>query len=300
MAASEKKKGRLEALERRLAATPQTPQVQIPPISRPTTVPAESPSVITAPRPPTNPIGVVERENTYGILCKSVRKGPLSSLLKIAKVADASGEINEVLKTLLEGGSKRHRDVESILEKRLQENQVLLLDNPTPNQIPASEKARERAFKDRGKRSRERLSLRQHRKCGSYDLPEQFQEYKLYQPLQEMWAAYARDLLSDCSETMVQTRLLTADLHGAVLSVVQSKNPSYTELQGIMVRETENTFGIVTPNNKFRVIPKVGSIFRVEIDNMRVTLFGNNLSLRSSAAKTKKDGKRKLTSSIEL
>ncbi|KAL2651819.1 hypothetical protein R1flu_019947 [Riccia fluitans] len=299
MESSEKKKGRLEALERRLAATPQIP-IQIQPISSRTSVSAASPSVFTAPRPPKNPIGVVERENTYGILSKSVRKSPLSSLLKIARVKDASGEINDVLKTLLEGGSRRHRDVENILENRMHENQVLLLDNPTPNQLPASEKARERAYKNRGKRSREHLSLRQHRKCGTYDLPQEFQEYKLYQPLQEMWSTYARDLLSDCSDTMVQTRLLTADLHGAVLSVVESKNPSYTGVRGIMVRETENTFGIVTQNNKFRVIPKVGSIFRVDIENMRVTLFGNNLSLRSSAANSKKNGLRKLTSTIEL
>ncbi|BBM99736.1 ribonuclease P protein subunit POP4 [Marchantia polymorpha subsp. ruderalis] len=296
MATSEKKKGRLEALERRLTATPSTPQDQLPTASKKTATSNASPSTFVYPAPARSQAEIIEREKTYAQLCPSVVDGPLSSLLKHKRGKDSHAAIHDFLKILLEGSSK-FQDVEETLESRVQENQVLLLDNPTNQVVPASEKARDRVHRNRAKRSREHMSLRQHRKCGSYGLPQEFREYQLFQPLQEMWTTYAKDLLSDCSETMMQTRLLTADLHGAVLSVVDSKNSSFAGTRGVMVRETENTFGIVTMNNKFRVIPKVGSIFRLEMENIKVTLFGNNLGLRSSATKAKKQ---KLTSTIEL
>lgn len=34
--------------------------------------------------------------------------------------------------------------------------------------------------------------------------------------------------------------------------MVESKNTSYVGTQGIMIRETDNTFGIMTANDKFR------------------------------------------------
>lgn len=98
--------------------------------------------------------------------------------------------------------------------------------------------------------------------------------------MHEMWKEYARKLVHNCNDAMMQARLLTADLHGVMIAVVESKSTSYMGTNGIMVRETENTFGIMTIKDKLRVVPKAGTVFTLQLDALRVTLFGNNLFLR--------------------
>lgn len=97
--------------------------------------------------------------------------------------------------------------------------------------------------------------------------------------MHEMWKTYARSLVMDCSghDAMLQSLLLVADLHGAVLAVVESKNAGFVGTQGIMVRETDHTFGIMTVENKLRVVPKAGAVFMLQLDSLRISLFGNNL-----------------------
>jgi ribonuclease P protein subunit POP4 len=86
--------------------------------------------------------------------------------------------------------------------------------------------------------------------------------YELYLPMHEMWKEYARKLVHNCNDAMMQARLLTADLHGVMIAVVESKSTSYMGTNGIMVRETENTFGIMTIKDKLRgmVLDKVSMV----------------------------------------
>lgn len=100
----------------------------------------------------------------------------------------------------------------------------------------------------------------------------------------------------DCSDAMLQPRLLAADLHGAILAVVESKSTSYVGTQGIMIRETDKTFGIITMQDKFRVVPKAGAVFMLQLDSLRITLFGNNLSSRQLHPRKQRQKK----STIEL
>nr|CAB3464960.1 unnamed protein product [Digitaria exilis] len=47
-----------------------------------------------------------------------------------------------------------------------------------------------------------------------------------------------------------------------------------------MIRDTAETFGIISEDNRFRVVPKAGSIFILQADCWKVTLIGDKLSAK--------------------
>ncbi|CAM6086866.1 unnamed protein product [Calypogeia fissa] len=273
-----KKKGRLEALEKRLSTTP-----------RPSDSPSPSPIRPGAFTTPTSTRDVVQTGSdvAYAKLCPSVLNGPLSANLQLRPVSDSGAAVRALLTNVLESNTKFAGDVDGTIETRMQDT-VLLLDSRATHGA-AAERARERARLSRGKRSTKCLSLRQHRKLGSYELPQAYEKHNVYEPLHEMWRNYAEGLMASCgtNEAMIQSRLLTADLHGAVLAVVDCKNPAFIGVQGIMIRETSKTFGLITSKDKFAVIPKAGSTFRVKVKNVIVTLFGNGLGPRGATVANK-------------
>ncbi|KAI5414929.1 hypothetical protein KIW84_040402 [Lathyrus oleraceus] len=89
----------------------------------------------------------------------------------------------------------------------------------------------------------------------------------LHELLQKGDAAVKRNQLAQC--------LLGADLH-----VVDGKAAHFTGIGGIMIHETAEAFGIVTEENKFRVVPKKGSVFVIQVDCWKVTLHGDKLDSR--------------------
>lgn len=88
--------------------------------------------------------------------------------------------------------------------------------------------------------------------------------YEELLPLNEMWLEYIRQNLGvqsfsklpnspvDQNWESVNQRLMKADYHGAIISVVQSKEPNIVGLRGIVLQETKNCFRIVTPKNILR------------------------------------------------
>jgi ribonuclease P protein subunit POP4 len=96
------------------------------------------------------------------------------------------------------------------------------------------------------------MSLKQHKKCGSFDLDGAFHKYDLYKPMHEMWKAYIRELTKITPKKQLSENLLSADLHGALLIVAECKAASYQGVSGIMIRDTAETFGIISEDNRFR------------------------------------------------
>eukprot|EP01018_Ginkgo_biloba_P014348 Gb_07057 [translate_table: standard] len=215
----------------------------------------------------------------YFQLRQPVHENLLESSLQISRGRVGGGAIHGVVHDLLKSGNNTDKYIEGALTKILQD-QFILLDNAT---LPgsASARARVRALRSLGKRSKKHMSMRQHRQCGSFDFPRKYQNYNLYAPMHEMWKEHIRHLLRNCRQKHIESCLLTADFHGAIFVVVESRNKSFTGVQGIMIRETVNTFGIITSENRFQVVPKKGSIFMFQVDLWRVTLRGDNLSSRN-------------------
>uniref|UniRef100_A0A8C4RVZ6 Ribonuclease P protein subunit p29 n=2 Tax=Erpetoichthys calabaricus TaxID=27687 RepID=A0A8C4RVZ6_ERPCA len=96
---------------------------------------------------------------------------------------------------------------------------------------------------------------------------------------------------------MIQSKLLKADFHGAIVTVTKSKCPSYVGTTGIILQETKHVFRIVTQHDRLKVIPKRNSVFTVEIDGFITHVYGSKFQLKSSERSAKKF---KLKGTIDL
>lgn len=157
----------------------------------------------------------------------------------------------------------------------------ILLDNVVQrNGVSAA--ARFRNLQKHSKRSKKRMSLKQHKKCGTHHFSSELHKFELFKPMHEMWKSYITQLLKNVGKNQLPQCLLNADLHGAIVLVVSCKINSFIGVRGIMIRETAETLGIITEDNKFRVVPKRPSIFMFQADCWKVTVFGDKLASRTT------------------
>ncbi|XP_078066932.1 ribonuclease P protein subunit p29 [Mustelus asterias] len=142
------------------------------------------------------------------------------------------------------------------------------------------------------KRKAKCLSAKERRELRIFELKPEQQRYELFLPLHELWKQYIRDLCNglkpDMQTQMIQTKLLKADFHGAIVTVMKSKCPSYVGATGIILQEMKHIFKIITKENKLKVIPKQNSVFSVEIDGFVSYIYGSKFQLRSSERSAKK------------
>lgn len=121
--------------------------------------------------------------------------------------------------------------------------------------------------------------------------------YSHFIPLHQLWEQYIRGLTEQssarsCSSgspgekrggggarlSQLSQSLSQADLHGSLMTVISSRNKSCVNVQGIVVKETKETFVIISSDNKVRTILKSQSIFGIMIpDNYQVTIYGSQL-----------------------
>ncbi|XP_028552792.1 ribonuclease P protein subunit p29 isoform X2 [Dendrobium catenatum] len=193
-------------------------------------------------------------------------------------VSNKADIVNKVVYDILQHGEEWNKFRRTSLKKKI--DHCLLLDNFVPN-VGVSMDARAKALRSHSKRSQKHMSLRQHRKCGTFDMPKELHKFELFKPMHDMWKAYILELLEESSKKQLAQCLLTADLHGAFVVVVECKTRSFVGISGIMIRETAETFGIIKQDNHFRVVPKHGSVFIFQAGCWKVTLHGDKLSLRN-------------------
>lgn len=136
------------------------------------------------------------------------------------------------------------------------------------------------------------LNARQKREMKLFDIKPEQQRYELFLPLHQLWRSYIIDLCGGLtpasSPQSVQLKLLRADFHGAIISVVRSKCPSYVGTTGILVQELRHVFKIITKEDKLKVIPKRNSVFEVEINGFVSHIYGNKFEQRASERSSKK------------
>ncbi|KAF2829183.1 RNase P/MRP, p29 subunit [Ophiobolus disseminans] len=148
---------------------------------------------------------------------------------------------------------------------------------------PSARAVRRRALDERKAKTRRRskqkprpLSAAEKRKLCMNEMPKEQQKYALYEPLHKLWLGYMRDMLGldDTQRAVYLTPassgqiLASADVHGALLSIVRSRCVSRVGLQGIVVRDTQFTFEIITKKNVLKAIPKEHTVFRFEIPQL--------------------------------
>jgi len=81
-----------------------------------------------------------------------------------------------------------------------------------------------------------------------------------------------------------------ADYHGALITVHYSHCAEYTGLTGIVLKETRNTFIVVTRSNKTKTIPKPENVFNIILDDPEGTIqvAGNSFMARPADRANKK------------
>ena len=96
-------------------------------------------------------------------------------------------------------------------------------------------------------------------------------------------------------------KILKADLHGAILTVINSTNKNNIGISGIVLFESRRTFNILTKKNEIKTILKQGCIFEtlLQFNNMKILIYGENF-IYKSAERTKIKFKPKFYFNMDL
>ncbi|KAK9124339.1 hypothetical protein Sjap_013941 [Stephania japonica] len=225
---------------------------------------------------PRGTAGIPDEANgpTYSQVCLPVHENLLNAGVELSSTR--GNVVDDILHELLQSGDAAQKYMQGSRSMKI--DNWILLDN-----VVQGRGARSSALKNMSKRSKRRMSLKQHRKYGSFDFPQEFHKFEMFKPMHNMWKDYIMQLIKNVGTNQVAQSLLSADLHGAILLVADSKIISLVGVTGIMVRETAETFGFITPDNKFRVVPKRPSVFIFRADCWKITLYGDKLISRSFA-----------------
>jgi ribonuclease P protein subunit POP4 len=149
---------------------------------------------------------------------------------------------------------------------------------PTSPQ-PSARALRRRAANEKKDKAKKRknlkprpLSAAQKRKLGLLELPKEHVKWEIYVPLHQLWLGYMRDILgltpeksSYVSPANAGPILVSADMHGALLTISRSRCVSRVGLKGIVVRDSKFVFDIVTEKNQLKSVPKEHTMFKFEI-----------------------------------
>ncbi|XP_059926753.1 ribonuclease P protein subunit p29 isoform X2 [Gadus macrocephalus] len=151
------------------------------------------------------------------------------------------------------------------------------------------------------KRKSKALSAGEKRRLKVFDIKPEHQRYELFLPLNDLWKQYiisiCNGLRHSSNPQHIQQKLLKADFHGAILTVVRSKCPSYVGATGILVQEFKHIFKIITKEDRLKVIPKKNSVFAVEVNGFVSHIYGSKFQYRASERSVKKF---KVKGSIDL
>ncbi|XXQ34951.1 Ribonuclease P/MRP, subunit p29 [Plasmodiophora brassicae] len=166
------------------------------------------------------------------------------------------------------------------------EGKRVMLENPV-REVSAGEQRRRQVKSALSNRSI--LSNRQMRKLGMLDVDRKEIKYDLFVPIHQLWLQYFQQTTADSTAASVlQSKLMKADLHGAIIVVIRSRCPSLIGQRGIVYRETQYTFQIVTSTNATKVLPKQHSVFGVVAQGCLLEIFGNNFLYRPSERSARK------------
>lgn len=144
----------------------------------------------------------------------------------------------------------------------------------------------------RSRKKAKGLNAQQKRTMKVFQIQPEHQRYELFLPLHDLWRQYIIDLCGGLKPTsnpqFVQQRLLKADFHGAMLTVVRSRCPSYVGTTGILVQEFKHVFKLITKEDRLKVIPKRNSVFSVEINGFVSHIYGSRFEQRAGERSAKK------------
>ncbi|KAF4974857.1 hypothetical protein FZEAL_8286 [Fusarium zealandicum] len=158
-----------------------------------------------------------------------------------------------------------------IYSEKIQHRPLILRPTSPPPSTTNARAARRKSRQEKKVKQKQRpkpLSSRERRSLGLHDIPKNGQKYHIYEPLSQLWLGYAREVLGNDVYTGgpgPAAKLASAEFHGAPVQVVRSHCPSRVGIQGIIVRDRKFVFEIITNKRGLKVVPKEGTIFRIEV-----------------------------------
>ncbi|CAM8958162.1 unnamed protein product [Rhodiola kirilowii] len=218
-----------------------------------------------------------ETSPEYSLLSHAVDENILKTNVKFS---DRRGSVvHSLMHELLQKGDSAQKYLQG--SRSMKVDNWILLDNYVKGR-GLSSIIRNTESQNDSKRSKKRMSTKQLKKCGFLDLPKENRRYKAFLPMHEMWKDYMKQLLRPFGNAQLAQYILDADLHGAIIIVANCKMVIFNGVTGIMIRETAETFGIITADDKFRVVPKKLSVFILQAEGWKVTLLGDKLMNRNA------------------
>ena len=121
------------------------------------------------------------------------------------------------------------------------------------------------------------------------NLKKEKMDYDSLLSMNQLWQDYITELLNNSNnEENILSKMLKADLHGAILTVVNSTNKNNIGITGIVLFESRRTFNLLNKKNEIKTILKNGCVFETEIKNngMKILIYGDNF-IYKSAERTK-------------
>ena len=133
------------------------------------------------------------------------------------------------------------------------------------------------------------------------NLKKEKMEYTSLLSMNQLWKEYITELMNNSNnDDTILNKMLKADLHGAILTVINSTNKNNIGINGIVIFESKRTFNILNQKNEIKTILKNGSVFEVEINNgIKIIIYGDNFIFKS-AERTKIKFKPKFYFNAEL
>ncbi|XP_039022007.1 ribonuclease P protein subunit p29-like [Hibiscus syriacus] len=225
---------------------------------------------------PSSQQDVEENGEVYSKLSEPIHENLLSTNSKFSNKKGSMAD--KILHELLQGGDLAQKYMQG--SRSIKFDNRILLDNFVKGRV-MSTGSQIRALKAHSKRSKRHMLMKQLKKSGVLKLPQDNQKFDTFKPMHEMWKGYMSQLLKTTGKNLLVQCIIGADLHGALILVTECKVTSFTGVSGIMIRETVETFGIITRDNKFKVVPKKLSIFIFQVECWKIALQGDKLTSRN-------------------
>ena len=133
------------------------------------------------------------------------------------------------------------------------------------------------------------------------NLKKEKMEYTSLLSMNQLWKEYITELMNNSNnDDTILNKMLKADLHGAILTVINSTNKNNIGINGIVIFESKRTFNLLNKKNEIKTILKNGSVFEIEINNgIKILIYGDNFIFKS-AERTKIKFKPKFYFNLDL
>ncbi|KAK0641491.1 Rof/RNase P-like protein [Cercophora newfieldiana] len=168
-------------------------------------------------------------------------------------------------------------DASRIFTEKVQQRPLFLTPSSPP---PSDARAARRRAQEKKKEQRKKalkpkpLSATQRRKLGLYDVPREGQKYAVFEALHTLWVGYIHEVLGSEIYTGGEgaaAKLASADFHGAEVEIVRSGCVSRVGIKGIVIKDSKFAFEVITRKNRLKLVPKEGTVFRLEIPSPKQT-----------------------------